>query len=277
MYFGLNEGEREETKHQEIEKTFYYEEDIEELGRKLDRKNRESFSKEDFDSIFITDTEILEDINLLEEKKNFEKRVSLLKEEALKTEILFTSEEFDIFGGMSEDKTMINSLGNTKHREVKRNKFRILGLTKNTDNEEYIKRLNELKKSLGKALSKAKFGYKLNSFFASTLVLNNKGYNILHINPKNALESIKDNDKINLYRIKLNENTKAIALTNIVYFNNINRTLPLGMDVSDNIIVDMSGLKLELKKQKLFRINQEIDEINVRTKIICVYEYEVID
>ena len=77
-----------------------------------------------------------------------------------------------------------------------------------------------------------------------------------------------------MYNIKLNQETKAIALTNIAYFDNNNKTLPLGMNVSDKILVDMSRLKLELKKQKLFRINQEINELQVKTKIICVYEYE---
>lgn len=50
-----------------------------------------------------------------------------------------------------------------------------------------------------------------------------------------------------------------------------------GMNVSDKILVDMSKLKLEPKKQKLFRINQEINEIEIKTKIICVYEYEVME
>lgn len=49
-----------------------------------------------------------------------------------------------------------------------------------------------------------------------------------------------------------------------------------GMTVSDKILLDMSKIKLEPKKQKLFRINQEINEMKVRTKIICVYEYEAI-
>lgn len=48
------------------------------------------------------------------------------------------------------------------------------------------------------------------------------------------------------------------------------------MTVSDKILLDMSKIKLEPKKQKLFRINQEINEMKVRTKIICVYEYEAI-
>lgn len=49
------------------------------------------------------------------------------------------------------------------------------------------------------------------------------------------------------------------------------------MSISDKILLDMSKIKLEPKKQKLFRINQEIDEMRVQTKIVCVYEYEVME
>jgi hypothetical protein len=47
------------------------------------------------------------------------------------------------------------------------------------------------------------------------------------------------------------------------------------MNLQDKIVVDISKLKLEPKKQKLFRINQEINEVDVKTKIVCVYEYEM--
>jgi len=52
--------------------------------------------------------------------------------------MLFSSEDFDIFGGMTEDKTKINTLGNTKHREIKKSKFRLLEINKNTTNEQYV-------------------------------------------------------------------------------------------------------------------------------------------
>ena len=179
--------------------------------------------------MFIADTEILRDINDLRnnEKTDFSESIEKLKEEALKTEILFASEEFDIFGSMSEDKTKINTLGNTKHREIKKNKFRILDITKNTKNEQYVKRLEEIISSLDKAIDKSAFGFKLKTFYASTEALNSKDYNLLYINPKNALEKFKNCEKINLYNIKLNEKTKGIALTNIAYYDNTNRTLPV--------------------------------------------------
>lgn len=274
----LNEGEIEETKHSEIEKTFDFEEDIEDLGKKLDKINREKFSKEELDAIFIASTEILGDINAYKnsEQDNFDDRIKDLKEEALKNEILFASEDFDIFGGMSEDKTKVNTLGNTKHREIKKNKLRILEINKNTNNDQYTNHLKEIIKNLDEATKKAKFECKLHVFYASENPLNNTGYNVLHINPKNAINEVKGDNRINLYNIKLKEDSKAIALTNIAYYDNSNKTLPIGIDVSDKVLINMNDLKLELKKQKLFRINHELDEMDVRTMIVCVYEYEVL-
>lgn len=276
---GLNEGEQEEKVQKPIEKTFDYEEDLEEFGKQQDKKNRQVYVKEERDSIFLASTEVLNDINELknEENKDFENRIEELKEEALKEEMLFASEEFDIFGGITEDKTKVNTLGNTKHREIKKSKFRLLEINKNTENSDYIKTLEQTIRRLESALDKAEFGMKLNAFFASTELLNDQKYEILYVNPQNALDTLKDAEKINLYNIKLNEKTKAIALTNIMYYENTNRTLPLGMNVSDKILVDMGKLKLEPKKQKLFRINGQIDDYKVRTKIICVYEYEVVE
>ncbi len=276
---GLNEPEiiQQETKSstRNIEKTFDYEEDIEELGKKLDKKNRENFSKEERDSLYITDADILEDINELRsgENRDFTCHIEKIKQEALKEEVLFSSENFDIFGGMTEDKTKINVLGNTKHREIKKSKFRILDINKETKNEQYIETLKNVMSYIESAVEKSEVDIKLNVFFASIGALNNQKYSILYINPKNALDTIKDQDKINLYNIKLTENTKAVALTNIIYYDNNNITLPLGMNVTDKVLVDMSKLKLEPKKQKLFRINQEVNDIEVKTKIICVYEY----
>ncbi len=50
-----------------------------------------------------------------------------------------------------------------------------------------------------------------------------------------------------------------------------------GMNISNKVLTDISKLKLEPKKQKLFRINQETNETKVQTKIVCVYEYEALE
>ncbi|MCI8621543.1 MAG: hypothetical protein HFJ50_07580 [Clostridia bacterium] len=226
---GLNEPEKQEEIKRQIEKVFDYNEDMEELGKKLDKQNREKLNKEECDSIFIASTNVLEDINTLKSGKeaNFKGALKEIKEEALKEEVLFASEEFDIFGTMTKDKTQISTLGNTKHREIKKSKFRILEINKNTKNEEYIETLKEITNNLDSTIDKAEFGANLNAYFASTGVLNDEKYSILHINPENALETLKDEEKINLYNIKLTKKAKAIALTNIIYYDNGNQTLPL--------------------------------------------------
>ena len=47
------------------------------------------------------------------------------------------------------------------------------------------------------------------------------------------------------------------------------------MNVTDEVLFDMNLYKIELKRQKIFRINQDINEIVSKPKIVCVYEYEI--
>ena len=64
-------------------------------------------------------------------------------------------------------------------------------------------------------------------------------------------------------------------MSNIIYYDNFNKTLPIGMDIADEILLDISKLDLELKRQRLFRINIINDKQDVKTKTICAYEYEI--
>ena len=209
MYFGLDAPEKEEEIPRKIEKAFDYQEDMEELGKIFDKKNRGFFSKEECDSLFIASTDVLDDINILNnsETRKFDAHLKAIKKEALEKEILFASEEFDIFGGITQDKTKINILGNTKHRELEKSKFRILGINKNTKNTQYVSTLEKINEELQKTLNKAKFGTNLNAFYASTESIKDQKYAILHINPQNALDRLKEVEKINLYNIKLKEKT----------------------------------------------------------------------
>ena len=60
----LPEGELEEVNViKRIEKIFDYEEDFEELGKKLDRMQRKNLSKEEIDATFIASTNVIEILN----------------------------------------------------------------------------------------------------------------------------------------------------------------------------------------------------------------------
>ena len=80
---------------------------------------------------------------------------------------------------------------------------------------------------------------------------------------------------VKLFKLNFKEGYPAVFLTNATYFDNVNNTLPKGMNISDNVLIDMSMHKIKLKKQKVFRINKDINDIETKTKIVCVYEYEI--
>ena len=81
------------------------------------------------------------------------------------------------------------------------------------------------------------------------------------------LEKEKNIDKIYLYKIKLPKGTNYIAFSNIIFFDNKNMTLPLGMDLSNKILVDLSNVTINEKKSK--RINKlEFEEDDDFSNII---------
>ena len=275
----LNSGdlENEKIEHKKIEKTFDYEEDINEIGIKFDNYQRKELTKEECNSIYIFTTNILKDLNKIKQEDidNLEISLEELKHEAENERSLFLTEEYDIFGNISEDKTKIKSLGNTKHRENKKDKIQILDITKNTTVDEYIDSLKQIKDNVLNCLSKLRSVMDIDIYMASDKVLNTDEFGVFCINSEHTMNNVKDLDKINLYKVHIKENMPIIAFSNIIYYDNNNKTLPLGMNVSDSTLIDMSKFSFELKRQKLFRMNQELDEINSKIKIVCVYEYDL--
>ena len=273
----LSEGENiEQHEPIKIDKIYDYQEDLEEIGEYIDKLQREKLKKEECDYIYLTITDIINDLNEIKNNSNadFSQRIDELKEKIKNEEVLFNIEEFDIFGNISEDKNKINTLLNKKHRESKKNKYKILDISKNTTKDEYLQKIIRAESILSKAIEKIKINMNINIYLATGNGINTNSYEIFSINPENAINKMDNLDKISLYRINLKNNIPAVGITNIMEYDNNNKTLPVGMNDQGEVLVDTGKLKLELKKQKLFRINQQIDEMIVNTKIICVYEYD---
>ena len=274
----LNSGEQEKTDEssQKISKTFDYEEDLEDLGIMADRMQRDKLTRKECNAIFLAATpEILNDINKIKSNNKIsEENLIRIKEEAEKEIILFGSEKFDIFGNVKEDKTKINILANKKHREVKKDKFKILDLSKNMTLEEYTEKIKEQYQVIEKAIEKIKAITDVNIYTTSNEKLETNKIGKFHINPMNSIGE-DNSEKVNLYKIKLKEGINLAYYTNIMYYDNEHNTLPVGMNIDDYVLFDMSLYNLKLKKQKVLRINEDIDEINNKTKLLCVYEYEI--
>lgn len=271
--------EKKEEKNKISEPYFDYIEDIEEISIRIDELQRKVLTKEDTDNIFLAVKKFLNPMNAIKNGKqyNFTAELEDIKNDLKSIELLFGKEEFDIFGSSVEDMTKINIIKNKKHRENKKEEYKILKVNKETDTIDFVSQLHGIINSLDKIYEKNNLGIKLKVYQVSEKSLNTEGYGIFNINPENALQKIKDKPIINLYTIHLKSTSPAIGLSNIIYYDNFNETLPIGMDISDEILLDISKLDMELKRQKLFRINISISEQDVKTKTICAYEYEIRD
>ena len=275
---GLNAGQEEPEQEEdtELKKTFIYEEDFEDLGILADKIQRQIFTKKECDSLYIASTNVIDDINNIKQEKRITKTsLDKLKEEAKKEVVLFNSENFDIFGNVKEDKTKISILANKKHREAPKDKFKILEISKDIELEEYKEEICNQYKTIQGAIEKSKAIVNMNAYLVSEEKLNNNELKVFHINPSMAIEEVNNEEKINIHKININEGMNIVYYTNIMYYDNNNNTLPYGMNIEDKVLVDLSMFDLRIKKQKIFRINQDINEVDNKVKIVCVYEYEL--
>ena len=107
-------------------------------------------------------------------------------------------------------------------------------------------------------------------------------YNIFNITATNALKRLlkTKEDEVNLYKVNLNEDTKTLGFTNSAYYENTNKTLPLGMDVEQALLLDNSKLDLkEINNNKIkivcYEDGNELAKIKVKS--INVKEFEVLN
>ena len=275
----LPAGETKEENSESIKKTFDYELDFEDLSIKLDDTQRNNLSREELDSLYLSTTFILEDINKISKGEGItNKRLEFLKEKAKEENSLLDKDNFDIFGGMAYD-NKLKILANKKHREVEREIFRILDINKNTTIEEYTNYIKEIVKNLESAFEKIKMPVDLAVYKADEKEMENIKFDIFNIKAEKAISNLlkEDTSKLNLYKINLKENTKVLALTNIAYFENTNKTLPLGMNISEGILLNNNLIELELKEKEEIKIvsykniKDQLSDIEVKT--IKVEEY----
>ena len=284
----LPEGEEEEVNViRKIEKTFNYEDDFEKFGEKLDQIQRKNLNKNELDSIFIATTGILEILNKIKINRitpaELEKNLIKIKEIEKEQKDL-DDEEYDIFGQVIEDSRKIKKINDKKHRELQRDEFKILDINQDTKRIGYRLSLEQTIKTIIRAIKKVTIPENLGIYKATTLEkLNEKEINVFNINPRNEIEEAlkKETNIINIYKINVKQGMRGIGFTNIVFYDNINKTLPVGMNLSTKMIFDISKLQLQLKSKQSFKIvdfeNPEDDFADFTIKDINVFEYDIDD
>lgn len=287
----LPEGEQEEVNVvKRIEKTFDYKEDLEKFGEKLDEFQRENLNQEQTDSVYIATTEVLNILNKIKTNQitpeELEKYLKDIKAQARKHKIMYGEDvdEYDIFGNIVEDPTKITKLNNKKHREVAKDKFNILEINKNTKVIGYRLTLQMILKNLIQALQNGVIDENIPVYqIKADDEINQKEINVFNINPENELKEIDNikSNKINLFKINLRSGVHGVGFTNIIFYDNKNKTLPVGMNLSTKIIVDMSKVHLKLVNQRKFRTlkfeDDKDDFSSMEIKEINVSEYDIIE
>lgn len=277
----LNEGEEEQSK-EKIVKSFDYEADIEDIGKQVDELQRRKLSKNETDSIFaikqvLASNQILNKVssNELSEKqiKMLQEELDKLKQQYEKDIDQIKAKDFDIFGSMSEDKTKIKILNNQKHREIEKDKYNILNINPQTELSLYIDNLRNYLNLLQEAFCKITSNYRMPIYLAQEKPIKLENLQICHLNQNKAIQS--NAEQLYLYKFNWQEGMPILYYSNIVFFDNFNQTLPLGMNVSDEVLINLNNCICIEKAKETFKINHIIDEYTHKIVTVNAIEYDV--
>ena len=282
----LPEGEEEEVNViKKITKIFNFREDLEKFGIELDKWQRKNLTKEELDSCYIATTDLIEILNKVKTNnilpKSLEINLKDLKKSEKKEKDFSENDEFDIFGGLVEDSRKIRKINDKRHREVKKDEYNILEINETTKSLGYKLSLEKVLTNIKSALEKEKMTEEIPVYKAQIDERIQKNtLQLFDVDAEKEMQKLLDSDstKLYFYKINLTEGTSAIGITNSVLYDNQNKTLPLGMDLSTQFLVDIGKLPLVLKKKSVYKLvdlNKEDEFADAKLRSICLLEYEL--
>ncbi len=268
-----------------LKKKFDYEYDFEDLGISQDKLQRSKFSKQEFDSLYLATTNVLPDLNMLKNKDMdrdvLESLLTDLQKEYMENEEEANS-EFDIFGGMKEDSTQIKYLNNKSHREKEKNKFMILDINKKIDIFDFTERLLMYAGYLKETVNKVTSSYDMPIYKVVPVnsKINQTDYSIYNINVERELDLYQNKfeNSVKLIKLNIKEGMPLVYLTNSVYYDNINNTLPCGMDITSQVLLDSNMYDFELKNKIKINTNRYFNDVDtLYPKMLTIYieEYDL--
>lgn len=270
-----------------IKKAFDFEMDFEKLGQEMDKLQRTRLSKEELDSLYIAKTNLLYILNMLRlnemNKEALEIALYSLKEEYNKNRLYIDTETFDIFGNVENDSRKVKYIGSRSHRENEKSKFKILNVNRKIDIFDFTERLQSVVNYLQGAIPKiqSKYDMSLYKVVPITERINEKCFDIYNINVENELADYHDNGEgaLNLIKLNFKEGMPLLYYSNISLYDNNTQTLPVGMDLSTNVLIDCQKFKFKQISKTKFRTNNYFNEkdnlIWPKSKDIIVFEYDV--
>ena len=283
----MGDEEDENENKNVMKKVFDFESDFEDLGAKVDTIQRKKLSKEEMDSVFIAKTEILDLLNGLRdntiETLTAERSLQKLKEEFNANRLYFDNDTFDIFGNVEDDSRKLKYIGNRSHRENEKNKFKVLNINKKIDVFDFTERLQSINGYIEGAIPKVTSEYDFSLYKVSQITdkVKENSFDVYNINVEKALEEYEDDGEgaLNLIKLNYKEGLPLLYYSNIIFYDNNNQTLPIGMDLSSSVLIDGRRLNFKLVSKNKFRTNKYFTESNnlilPKSKNVFVYEYDV--
>ena len=272
----LNEGSVvEDTSKNKIEKVYSYEEDMEEIGALVD-KTQGKFTEQEKDAIYIGTTYLINVLNNLDNNDIIEKSLDTLKEETNNRRILFSTDKMDIFGEMADDNTKIKVLGGKKHRETPKDRLKILEINTDTTIEEYKEKLIKILATIKQCIENVKESISIPVYIKAEKIDELNDLKVFDMNLEAIIQN-SGNKEINICKINVKSSNKVVYFSNCIYYNNYNKTLPLGMDVGTKCLLNIDKDKLKKVSKDDFRISTQTDDFKVNTKKVNIYEYEIME
>ncbi len=260
-----------EEKH--LQCTYNLNEDMEEFAQKVDELQRRKLSIDECNAIFICNY-ALNSLNAIVEEQKILSEFKMSEKEKSKNEILEKldniilnelerlkenykgNQSTEIFGELVDDYTKIKTLKDKEHRENKKSVYSILKIRKDTSLSEYKNILYEYVKLLNEALKKVTsiadipIYYKCEDCHWKNEIeeeytnkeLFNEEYIVGDINPSKLI--IEDKNNV-IYKINATSDMHLLYFSNIIFYDNYNKTLPSGMDESTMVLIKINQPILE--------------------------------
>ena len=245
----------------EIDIKLNLDEDFQQFAEKADILQRQKLSTDEINSLFVCNY-VLNSINAVllgKDEKALNDDLKKLKKEYTE------NKKVQIFGDIEEDYTKIKNLNNKKHRENKKNIYSVLKINDKTSLEDYKNIIENLVRLLNEAYKKITAIVSFPVYYA---INNENEYVLAQIDPKKLeLNSIKEKT---IYKKEIKRDDNVLYFSNIVYYDNYNKTLPAGMDESTNVLIKTNENKVE--KEKQINILQEEDLFNIKIAKIKILE-----
>ena len=227
------------------------------LGVKADSLQRQKLSNDEINALYLF-YKIPDAFNCISSDEKLKNILENLKNKSSKRSL----------NNIIDDYTPVKKIKSKEHRENERNEISILKINEKTTLDEFKDRIKKYQKALDLADKKI---YSLGEMQVYIRKEDeNNEYILGDINPENLIDN--SNIDTSLVKIEMNNKTNILYYTNIVFYENINKTLPIGMDLCSKVVIKSNILKEKKKTFDTIYLLEKQDDFNNILKKVKIYK-----